>query len=160
MSSQKRATFVISASPAKARLSSARCAASAWPAPHASAMITGIRPRSAAWGAVGSIPIPVAIPAMAIAEMPQSRSAKLSGVPSNADLASLSKMASLGNGASSGTMAKPGESRRNHGWTSAGSSTRCQVACENFPPAKRCWSGSPGRCWRPELVAGRNLFRH
>ena len=44
-----------------------------------------------------------------------------------AGIASLSNMASLGNGARSGTMAKPGESRRNHGSTWLGSSVRCQA---------------------------------
>src|SRR5262249_53065531 len=105
---------VNNASPAKARLSSDRLAASGWPVPHASVISTGIKPGRAACRAVGSIPTSIAIPAMATAVMPQSRNAKASGVPSNADIASLSNMPSLGSGCSSGTMAKPGASRRNH----------------------------------------------
>jgi hypothetical protein len=45
-------------------------------------MITGMKPKSAACRAVGSIPTSIAMPAMARALMPQSRSAKASGVPS------------------------------------------------------------------------------
>ena len=39
----------------------------------------------------------------------------------------LSKIASLGSGVSSATMGKPGESRKNHGSTLAGSSVFCQA---------------------------------
>ena len=73
------------------------------------------------------MPISMATPTSAIAVMPQSRSAIASGVPSSADIVSLSKIASLSRGASSGVIAKPGESRRNHGLTSLGLSTRCHA---------------------------------
>ena len=65
------------------------------PAPQASAIITGMKHRSAAWRAVGSIPISVAIPTMATDRIPQSRNASVSGVPSNADMVILSNTASL-----------------------------------------------------------------
>ena len=65
---------------------------------------------------------------------PQSRRAMLSGVPSNADIASLSKTASEGSGATSGISWKPGESRRNQGRTSSGEATRCQAI------AMRSWN--------------------
>jgi hypothetical protein len=81
-----------------------RWAASAWPLPQASSTMTGMMPRSAACLAVGSMPISIATPTSAIAVMPQSRSAIDSGVPSSADIVSLSKMASLGRGASSGVI--------------------------------------------------------
>src|SRR6266566_6544422 len=45
-------------------------------------------PRSAPCRTVGSMPISMAIPTMAKASIPQSRSAMSSGVPSNADIAS------------------------------------------------------------------------
>ena len=45
----------------------------------------------------------------------------------SADIVSLSKIASLWRGASSGVIWKPGESRRNHGFTFSGSSVRCQA---------------------------------
>src|SRR6516165_9937273 len=54
--------------------------------------------------AVGSIPTSVAIPTMAIDEIPQSRKAIASGVPSKADMVILSKTASSGLGASSETI--------------------------------------------------------
>jgi len=41
----------------KVHASQERCAASTWPAPQASSITTGMIPRSAAWRAVGSMPI-------------------------------------------------------------------------------------------------------
>ena len=55
------------ASPAKCNASQERCAASAWPPPQASSITTGMIPRSAAWRAVGSMPISIAMPTMASA---------------------------------------------------------------------------------------------
>ena len=98
-----------------------------WPAPQPSSSTTGMKPRSVAWRQVGSMPISVAMPTMASALIPQSWSAKARGVPSKADMASLSKTASSGRGASSGMMAQAGESRRNQGRTASGSSVRCQA---------------------------------
>src|SRR5258706_6564710 len=95
---QNAAVSVMMASPAKCSASQERCAASPWPAPPASVMTTGIMPRSAAWRAVGSIPISIAMPAIATPALAQSRKSKASGVPPNADIASLSKIASLGPG--------------------------------------------------------------
>src|SRR5262249_46783709 len=89
------AMSVMIESPANSSAASERRAASAWPAPQASATITGTKARSAACRAVGSIPTSMARPAMATALTPQSRSAIDSGVPSNADMVILSKIASL-----------------------------------------------------------------
>src|SRR5262245_57371929 len=72
-----------------------------------------MKPRSTAWRAVGSMPISMAMPQMTTVLRPQSRNAMASGVPSKAEKLILSKIASLGRGASSSTMAKPGELRRN-----------------------------------------------
>ena len=63
---------------------------------------TGTMPRSAACLAVGSIPISIATPTRAIDVILQSGSAIERGVPSKADMVSLSKIASLARGASSG----------------------------------------------------------
>ena len=86
-----------------------------------------MKPRSAPWRTVGSIPISVTAPTMAKALTPQSRSTSSSGVPTNIDMASLSNTASLGSGASSGTSWTSGASRRNSGRTSSTRSTRCQA---------------------------------
>jgi hypothetical protein len=51
----------------------------------------------------GSMPISSTAPTIAKALTPQSRSTSSTGVPTNIDMASLSKTASLGSGASSGT---------------------------------------------------------
>ena len=59
--------------------------------------------------------------------MAQSRNAMSKGVPSNADIVILSKIASLGSGFISGIRWKPGESRRNQGLTSSIDFTRCQT---------------------------------
>ena len=56
-----------------------------------------------------------------------SRSANSSGVPSKADIESLSKTASDARGRSSGTIWNPGESRRNGETTSSTRSLRCQA---------------------------------
>ena len=61
-------------------------------------------PRSAPCRTVGSIPISVATPTIAKAFTPASRSTMSSGVPSNADIVILSKIASEGRGTSSGTI--------------------------------------------------------
>jgi hypothetical protein len=45
-----------------------------------------MKPKSAPWRSVGSIPISVAIPRIMKEIMPQSRSAMLKGVPSKADI--------------------------------------------------------------------------
>ena len=75
----------------------------------------------------------IATPTMAKAVRLQSRRAMASGVPSKADMVILSKIASSSRGASSGTISKPGEPRRNQGWTWRGSSTRCQaMAMQNW----------------------------
>ena len=79
-------------------------AAASSPAPQASAIITGLKHRSAAWRAVGSIPTCVAIPTTATDRIPQSRNASARGVPSNADMVILSSMASSGIGVSSETI--------------------------------------------------------
>ncbi len=60
----------------------------------------------------------IATPTMANALSPQSRKTIASGLPSNADIVILSRIASLGRGETSGTSWNPGESRRNHGLTS------------------------------------------
>jgi hypothetical protein len=49
------------------------------------------------------------------------------GRAANADMVSLSKIASLVRGASSGVISKPGEPRRKQGVTFSGSSVRCQA---------------------------------
>src|SRR5262249_24200941 len=67
--------FVTIESPAKVSASRERRPASSWPLPQASATITGMKPRSAAWRAVGSIPTSKAMPAMAMARIAQSRNA-------------------------------------------------------------------------------------
>src|SRR5262245_12467892 len=51
-----------------------------------------MKPRSAPWRTVGSIPISVAIPQIMKEIMPQSRRAMLKGVPSKADIEILSKI--------------------------------------------------------------------
>jgi len=56
-------------------------------------MITGMKPRSAAWRAVGSIPTSMAMPAIATAVTPQSRNVIVRGVPSKADMVILSMAA-------------------------------------------------------------------
>lgn len=83
---------------------------------------------------------------MASEVIPQSRRTKSSGVPAKADMPSLSKMASLGRGATSGMIAKPAESRRNRDRTCAGSSTRCQAM------AVRIWE-------RPIRPVGKDMWR-
>src|ERR1043166_7436349 len=74
-------------------------------------MTTGMYPRSAPWRTVGSMPISMAMPTMAKAVIPQSRSAMSNGVPSNADMVILSKIASLGSGFISGTNWNAGASQ-------------------------------------------------
>ena len=164
---QNVSVSVNNASPEKAKLSSERFAASGCPAPHASVMTTGIKPRSAAWRTVGSIPTSIAMPATATAIMAQSRKAKASGVPSKADMASLSNMASLGSVWSSGTMAKPGVSRRNHGRTFSGSSTRCHdkeinsefCKIQRSAPNLRAWTrANPMACKEIPYSAEQRIF--
>src|SRR5262245_5557895 len=72
-----------------------------------------MKPRSAPWRTVGSIPISVAIPQIMKEIMPQSRSAMLKGVPSKADIEILSKIASSALTPSSGASSKPALPRRN-----------------------------------------------
>ena len=80
-----------------------RLAAEGLPAPQASVTTTGMRLRSAPWRTVGSRPTSMATPTIANAVTCASRSANSRGVPSNADIESLSKTASEALGASSGT---------------------------------------------------------
>ena len=72
------------------------------------------------------MPISVAMPQITKLVRPQSRSAIASGVPSNADMVILSRIASSSRTASSGASAKPGLSRRNQGCTSSGEVLLCQ----------------------------------
>jgi hypothetical protein len=92
------------------------------------------------------MPISRAIPAIANASIPQSRNAMVSGVPSNDDIMILSKTASSGRGASSSTMGKPGESRRNQGLTSSGVATCCHAMAVRS-------------CVRPARLLGSDMWR-
>ena len=75
-----------------------------------------MKPKSAPWRTVGSIPISVAIPQIMKEIKPQSRSAMVKGVPSKADIEILSKITSSALTPSFGASSKPGLPRRIDGF--------------------------------------------
>ena len=103
----------------KANCAKARSPASAWPAPQASRTTIGMRPRSAPWRTVGSMPISVAMPQMTKSGGRVAQREK-AACPRRPTWRSCRRSPRRRAAPSSGASWKPGLSRRNHGFTSDG----------------------------------------